>query len=140
MLDKIRHSFDICINPPELLTLGITNRAAIAGTNRVNHDQVGAVQDTELIGNTFERRAGEPGIFRGHDNRAKYTHMQPDRRGPRTAVIGEHDRAIGEICDALFQISGITKGSKGVTIIIFENGGARYCFIADRVSINSDLV
>ena len=65
LLDKVGHRLDIRIDAPEFLALGVTDRFAVTGADRVDHDQVGPVDDAVFVGHTFERRAGKSGIFGG---------------------------------------------------------------------------
>ena len=76
----------------QLADLG--NHAGVAGRHRVDHHYVGHIEYGFLVVDQIEGRCGlEPVVTHLHALRPEQAHVHEDRRGTRTAVVGEGDGA-----------------------------------------------
>ena len=93
--DEFRDGLDVLVDTPEVLALGVAHCLGEAGAYRVDHDEIGLVDDAVLVIDAAIRSVVAETCI-GHDGtlRAEDAHMQPDRRGTRAAVVREHDRAL----------------------------------------------
>ena len=100
--DEVRDRGDVLVDAPELLAVGLADRAREAGADRVDHHEVGPVEDAELVVDRAERAArvaldvGQHGALRAED-----AHVQPGRRRAGPAVVGEQDRPRARIAAVL---------------------------------------
>jgi hypothetical protein len=82
----------VLIDAHEILRLTGADDAAVPGIWCVDEDEIRLVDQTVLVGNQVEgRSAGRLAVCRRDSHGPERTHVQPDRRAPRAAVIEEGD-------------------------------------------------
>ncbi len=92
--DELADRLEVSVKRVELaVQLGFRG-AGIAGPDRVDEDQIGAIEPGRLIIDQPVRRGGDRRPFGGrHPPRAEGPEVQPDRRRARSAIEAEHQRA-----------------------------------------------
>ena len=141
LLDERAHRTDVLVHAPEVLTLGFAQRLAKAGADRVDHHEVGDVDDAVLVVHTLRRRRRRVAFVLDHDPlRTQNTHVEPDRRRSRPAVEGEHDRPAAAVLDAVPCIGGVAEARDRLFLVVLEDEPAGGGGVFDRLAIDFNLV
>ena len=96
--DEFGYRLDVLIHTPEVLAFALAHRLCETGTYRIDHDEIGFIDNAVLVLHSFEGSVRTKSCI-GHDGtlRTEDTHVQPYRCGSRAAVVGKHDRSTGFI-------------------------------------------
>ena len=134
-LDGAGKGINVRIDTPEILALCLAERARQASADRVDEDQVAAVDQAVGIGADGEGRgAGGIGRRRIHPDGAKGADVQPHGRRTRTAVEQEGDgaflRALGPIGD----IGGVEHARDRLAGIVADRQRAGRGRIVDQLA------
>ena len=138
--DESGHRLDVLIDTPEVLALPFADRSAESGSDRIDHDQVGHVEDAVGIVDASRGRGRRmAAVIHDDPLRAKDAHMQPQRRRSRAAVEREHDRAFGQIFDLVAVIGGIAEPRDGLVVLVLDHP-TNGCRVIDSLTIDPDRV
>src|SRR5437899_875918 len=140
-VDELRQRFDVLIDAPEILVLGLTDRVAKPRSDGVKKDQIRFIQQTmrilrELVGSG---RRGV-GVYSDHPSRRKRAHVQPYRRRTRTAVINERDGALAEILHLAARVSSVIDQRGRLIFFVFQENRCRGCLVGNGLAGNLDAV
>jgi hypothetical protein len=125
-------------------------RAAVAGADGVDEDEVGLVEQRVFV---FDEAEGGPGqvahlIGHGHALRAEQAHVQPDGGGAGAAVEAEGDGPGGEVAHPLARVGDVKEGRArllafGLTLffgLFLEHHRAGGGGVADLLAADGDRV
>jgi hypothetical protein len=128
--DELGERFDILVDAPEIFIFGLANGAAEAGSDGIDKDEIGFVEQAIGIVDEFEgRRRRGAGVSGDDAARPEGSHVQPDGRRSGAAVVDEGDGTLAHILDVA---AGIGNG---------ENAGGRFAFVVlDEGSGSGGLV
>ena len=91
--DELGERFDVLPNPVKLLRILTVRGAAEPRRDRVDGDDIGHVEERVLVVDEPVWRRGLKPLGRHLDPpRPEHSHVQPDRRGARPAVVREGNR------------------------------------------------
>ncbi len=100
--DELADGLDVAVEIPELRSQLRLRGPAVAGADRVDEDEIGAIEPRLLVVDQRERRRRHPAVIEHADaTGAERAEVKPDRRGAGAAVEGEHQRALRGIGDAV---------------------------------------
>jgi len=103
--DEVADRLDVPLEAVPLLGLLSLDGARVARADGVDEDQVGLVEDRELVVDQLEGRLGQVPIeFEHHAARTQRAEVQPDRRGAGSAVEREGDRPLGFVLHIVFGV------------------------------------
>ena len=106
--DELADGLDVAVEIPELESQLGLRRPAVAGADRVDEDEVGAIEPRLLVVDQRERRRRHPAVVEHADATGpKRAEVQPDRRGAGTAVEREHQRALRGVGDPVQRVHDV---------------------------------
>ena len=114
LADEARDRLDVRVRAPEVLVLGVADGLGEARADRIDHDEVGLVEDAVgVVHDLVGRRRRGPGVGRDDAAGPERPHVQPDRGGARPAVERERDRpaAAGRVLLDVGDVAMLAHGS-----------------------------
>ncbi len=140
LLDEGGDRFDVGIHAPEFLALGLAQRLRKPGPDRIDHDQVGHVDDRIFVVHPLRRgRVGVAGVVDDYALGPQDAHVQPQRRGTGAAVERKHDRPFAGRIIALAVISRVAEARDRLVVFFHDqpaDGGA----VVDPIAVDRHLV
>ena len=133
LLDEPRDRFDVRVDPPEILVLGVAEGPRVAGADGVDHDEVGLVDDAEgVVDELVGRRRRGRGVGRHDAAGAERPEMQPDGRRTGPAVVRERDRAPARAAGVAPDVGGVAHAGPRLVLVVAQDQGAHGGGVADR--------
>ncbi len=137
--DELRQRGRVLVQSPEIAPLRFARRTAEPRADRVDHHDVGDVEERVVVVDQRIRRRRLLPHVRGDDpTRAHDTHVEPEGRGARPSVEGE-DQGTGRSISAVRpEIGGIKELAGRVLLGVPQDDAAHDRVVRDRLAPQDD--
>ncbi len=138
-LDEIAERTHILVHAPEILVLAGADDTAVAGADRIDENQIRAIEDALVVGHqVIGRRRGRHAVADHHAQRAEGAHVQPDRRRAGPAVVEEGDRSRGHVLLAVAGVGDVKHARHRRALVVADQQGAGGGGVTDVLTVDGD--